>query len=135
MTTTAVKPTAFVDHHPDVDTENIIHARLLCQRKLERLEDEMAKINETLLARIPVGETVESFEAKVTVVQSTTEVIDFETLQAVAPKGFFYKVTKRVVDMPAFKALRTVGQVPQEVLDVVTTKTSAPFPRVTVKKS
>ena len=115
------------------ETERLVHELLVAERAAKRAAEKAAQIKAELVERLGVKGTYDGPEAKVSIVQSTSRVVDVDALQAVASKGFFYKVTKRVVDTAAFKALDSLGQVPAEVQEIVQEKVSAPYVKVTVK--
>ncbi len=114
-------------------TDLLVHELLVQQRAVERAEERADAIKAELIARLGPGSKFETPEAKIAIVENHTKVVDIDTLQSVAPRGFFYKVTRRVVDMPTFKALDVLGAVPAEVQAIVGEKVSAPAVRVTLK--
>jgi|KBSMisStaDraftv2_1062788.scaffolds.fasta_scaffold419783_2 hypothetical protein len=121
--------------NPEVrSTDLLVHELLVQLRAAERAEERADAIKAELVERLGDGGKVETHEAKIAIVANKTQVVDIDALQTVASKGFFYKVTKRVVDNTAFKAFLALEQVPQDVLDIVTTKVSKPAVRVTIKK-
>jgi hypothetical protein len=121
--------------NPEVrSTDLLVHELLVQLRAAERAEERADAIKAELVERLGDGGKVETHEAKIAIVANKTQVVDIDALQTVASKGFFYKVTKRVVDNTAFKAFLALEQVPQDVLDIVTTKVSRPAVRVTIKK-
>lgn len=116
-----------------VTTDSLVHDLLVAQRAADRAEEKVAAIKKELGQRIAVGENFDGTEAKVSHVQAVNRVVDIDTLQSVASKGFFYKVTKRVIDMGAFKALEELGQVPEPVQEIVQERLATPYVKVTVK--
>jgi len=121
--------------NPEVrSTDLLVHEMLVQLRAAERAEERADAIKAELIERLGDGGKFETPEAKIAIVANKTQVVDIDALQTVASKGFFYKVTKRVVDNTAFKAFLALEQVPQDVLDIVTTKVSKPAVRVTIKK-
>ena len=131
MTTTTVSKTL---SSTEVSTDLLLHERLVQMRAIDRAEDRVAAIDAQLVERLGVGGKYESDEAKVAIVESHTQIIDVDALQAVASKHTFYKLTKRVVDMTAFKALSALGVVPAEVNEIVTVRVSKASARITVKR-
>jgi hypothetical protein len=115
-------------------TEALVHELLVAQRAIERAEARADEIKAELIARLGEGGKVETPEAKVAIVVATTKVIDVDALEAVASKGLFYKLTKRVVDTAAFKAIEALGQLPPEVAGIVVERQSKPSVRVTARK-
>jgi hypothetical protein len=128
VTTTTTTP------RTEVSTEVLIHERLVQMRAIDRAEDRLAAIDAVLVERLGDGGKAESPEAKVAIVRSHTPVVDVDVLQSVASKGMFYKLTKRVVDMTAFKAMRDLGALPDEVTEIVGDRVSKPAVRVTFKR-
>jgi hypothetical protein len=121
--------------NPEVrSTDLLVHELLVQLRAAERAEERADAIKAELVERLGDGGKVETHEAKIAIVANKTQVVDIDALQTVASKGFFYKVTKRVVDNTAFKAFLALEQVPQDVLDIVTEKVSRPAVRITIKK-
>ena len=121
--------------NPEVrSTDLLVHELLVQLRAAERAEERADAIKAELVERLGDGGKVETHEAKIAIVANKTQVVDIDVLQTVASKGFFYKVTKRVVDNTAFKAFLALEQVPQDVLDIVTEKVSKPAVRITIKK-
>jgi len=121
--------------NPEVrSTDLLVHELLVQLRAAERAEERADAIKAELITRLGDGGKVETPEAKIAIVANKTQVVDIDALQAVATRGFFYKVTKRVVDNTAFKAFVALDAVPQDVLDIVTTKVSAAAVRVTIKR-
>ena len=121
--------------NPEVrSTDLLVHELLVQLRAAERAEERADAIKAELVERLGDGGKCETVEAKIAIVANKTQVVDIDALQTVASKGFFYKVTKRVVDNTAFKAFLALEQVPQDVLDIVTEKVSKPAVRITVKK-
>ncbi len=121
--------------NPEVrSTDLLIHEMLVQLRAAERAEERADAIKAELIERLGDGGKAETPEAKIAIVANKTQVVDIDALQTVASKGFFYKVTKRVVDNTAFKAFLALEQVPQDVLDIVTEKVSRPAVRITIKK-
>lgn len=118
----------------EVSTETLIHERLIQMRAIDRAEERLEAIDAEIVARLGDGGKAESPEAKVAVVRTHTPVLDVDVLQATASKGLFYKLTKRVVDMTAFKAMRDLGALPDEVTEIVGERVSKPAVRVTLKR-
>jgi hypothetical protein len=118
----------------EVSTETLIHERLIQMRAIDRAEERLEAIDAEIVARLGDGGKAESPEAKIAVVRTHTAVVDVDVLQATASKGLFYKLTKRVVDMTAFKAMRDLGALPDEVTEIVGERVSKPAVRVTLKR-
>lgn len=118
----------------EVSTDQLLHDRLVALRAIDRAEDRVALIDAQLVERLGVGGKAESDEAKVAIVETHTPVLDIDALQATASKGMFYKLTKRVVDMTAFKAMRDLGALPDEVAEIVGERVSKPSVRFTMKR-
>lgn len=117
----------------ETSTDQLIHELIVQQRAVERATERADAVRAQLVERLGVDGRAESDEAKVAVVETTTRVLDVDALQAVASKGLFYKLTKRVVDNTAFKALDALGQIPPSVQEIVTEKQSKPHLRLTLK--
>jgi hypothetical protein len=117
-----------------VSTDILIHELLVQQRAMTRAEDRADAIKAQLVERLGEGGKYESHEAKVAIVVSETSVIDIDALESAASKGIFYKLSKRVVDMTAYKALHALGQVPDDVENIVTKRISKPAVRLTLIK-
>lgn len=118
----------------EVSTDQLLHDRLVALRAIDRAEARVAAIDAVLVERLGVGGKAESDEAKVAIVETHTPVLDIDVLQATASKGMFYKLTKRVVDMAAFKAMRDLGALPEEVAAIVGERVSKPTVRFTLKR-
>lgn len=116
-----------------VSTDQLINDLLVQQRAIARAEDKAEGIKAELIDRLGVDGKYEGDAVKVAIVQSVTPVLDFDALEATASRGFFYKVTKRTVDMTAVKAMMTLGKVPAEVQEVMTERVSKPSVRLTHK--
>jgi len=119
---------------PDLSTDLLVHELLVQERAIDRAEERAAAIKVQLVDRLGEGGKAETPEAKVAIVAAVTRVVDVDVLQETASRGFFYKVTKRVVDMPAFKALDALGAVPEEVLEIVTERKAKAAVRLTLKR-
>lgn len=125
--------TTTIPNTTDLSTETLVKELLVQQRAMARAEDRAEAIKAQLIERIGIGGKEETDLAKVAIVQSITPVLDFDALQAAASKGFFYKSTRRVVDMTAIKALRALGQVPADVEALIVDRVSAPSVRITLQ--
>ena len=104
------------------------------EAQIEALEEQRDNLRQSLVARIGVGNTFEHPEARVTITQSTSRVMDYDTFVATARPGLVRQLTKKVLDTTKFTAMLKADLLPQEVLDIVQTKESAPYPRITIKK-
>lgn len=112
---------------------NTVDTLLDIERQIEALEEQRDNLRQALVARIGVGNTFDHPEARVTITQSTTRVMDYETFVATARPGLVRQLTKRVLDTAKFGAMLKADMLPQEVLAIVQTKESAPYPRITLK--
>lgn len=102
--------------------------------QIEALEEKRSNLATALVARIGVGNTAETTEAKVTITQNTSYVMDYETFVATARPGLVRQLTKKVLDNTKFQALLKADLLPPDVRALVQQKTSAPYPRLTLKK-
>lgn len=116
-----------------LSTEALVHELLVQNRAIERAEDRADAIKAQLIERIGEGGKAETALAKIAIVVTHTPVLDFDALKATASTGFYYKATKRVVDMSAVKALMSLGQVPTGVVEIISERVSAPSVRITLK--
>lgn len=117
----------------EVSTERLVHELLIAERAIDKAEARAEVIKAELVERLGVNGKFETDEAKVAIVAAQTKVVDVDALQAVASRGLFYKLTKRVVDMTTFKAFDALGSLPAEVQEIVVIKTAKATPRITVK--
>lgn len=99
-------------------------------RQLEELSERRDAVAKDLIDRLGIGGTVETDEARVTVVQNLSEVVDFETLKSMHPT-WARKVTKSVLNTAKFNLLRKAGEVPEDIIPLIKVKASAAFLRVT----
>lgn len=125
--------TTTIPNSTTLSTEALVHELLVQNRAIERAEDRADAIKAQLIERIGEGGKAETDLAKVAIVVTHTPVLDFDALKVTASTGFFYKATKRVVDMSAVKALMSLGQVPTGVAEIISERVSAPSVRITMK--
>lgn len=113
---------------------DMIDAYVDVQAQIEALEEKRQNLATALVARLGVGGSAETDEAKVTITQNTSNVMDYETFVATARPGLVRQLTKKVLDTTKFTAMLKADLLPPEVRAIVQTKVSAAYPRVTLKK-
>jgi hypothetical protein len=108
--------------------------------QLVELEAQLATLNENigavkadLVKSIGNGNSIEvPGLARLTVTDSVQTVVDFETLITNKPV-WARRVTRKVLDLAKFKGLLAADAVPDDVLPLVSYKTSDPFLRLTLR--
>lgn len=102
--------------------------------QIAALEEKRSNLATALVARIGVGNSAETDEATVTITQATSYVMDYETFVATARPGLVRQLTKKVLDNAKFQAMLKADLLPPDVRALVQPKTSAAYPRITLKK-
>lgn len=100
------------------------------EAQIAELAAEQAELRAKLVKSIGNGNSVETPVARLTVTDSTSTIVDFETLVSTHPV-WARRVTTKVLDLAKFKGLLVAKAVPQDILDLVSYKTGNPFLRVT----
>ena len=121
-TTTAPKATK--------STSALIEDMIIAEDRAAAYAAEAAELKTKLLARIALGESVESELARITHAQGSSTTFDFDAMVEAKPT-WMRKVTKKVIDTPKFNLLRKAGAVPDELLAFVTTEPTAAYLKVT----
>lgn len=95
---------------------------------LQAAEDELET---SLIAAIGLGNSVEvEGVALLTVYNSTTSTVDFDAVTALHPT-WVRRITQKVIDTKKFGLLLKAGEVPEDVVAIVKTKTTKDTLKVT----
>lgn len=120
---TAIRPT---------NTNDTLVGQLLdLEDQAEAIAEQIEKVKTILLDRIAIGTAIETPRARVAATQGSQRVVDIETLEAVASRHWFIKLTKRVLNTPALNAAAESGALPADIAEIVQTKTTKPSLRIT----
>lgn len=94
-----------------------------------RLTEEKAALMAEL---VESGETtVETPDAKVTLVRPTKRNVELPRLKEILSRPAFDKVTKRSINWAAFDAMSALGKLPGEAVDIVEVTEATPYVRIT----